>query len=149
MRNIFGEFLERARNAIANLFGGHEEAPSPPPTPSEAPIDHEAEIEDTDDDLEDPDEADYSQEDELERDFARYTEAIDEADYYEAVYQEIRIFEDTLIEPEYLRVVRYASGQEAQDFLDEAGLSAFAEILYVESEDLFTIAVYDSPGVAA
>lgn len=49
--------------------------------------------------------------------------------------------------PDQLRHVRYSTADEAIAFLIEAGIGHFSQVVYVEEEDLYTIAVGDSPGV--
>lgn len=50
------------------------------------------------------------------------------------------------VSPEDIRHVRYASAEEAMNFLIEAGIYGFSEVVYFEEEDLYGIAVGDSPG---
>lgn len=52
-----------------------------------------------------------------------------------------------LADPEDLRLVRYSTAEEAFEFLVEAGISHFSEIIYFPEEDLYGIAVGDSPSI--
>lgn len=147
LRNVFDDLREKAADAISNFFGRGEEraeqsAPSEPgqvinADNQDAPIEQafeefEEEIIDTDDE---------------EESFSDYLQELDDYVLWGANAEEVRTFDPDTIDPQYLRVVRYATLDEARTFLEEAGLLEFAEVLYIEDEDLFTIAVYDSPGV--
>lgn len=147
LRNPFQKIVEGIRDRVSKFFGREKSidtdvtvpsTPEPtadfnPDVPQNTDVDTielEEEIADTDDD-----------------DFDDFLDDLSDEAYYSDIEQTIRTFQDASLEPEYIRVVRYATADEAQQFLDEAGLSEFAEVLFIEDEDLFTIAVYDSPGV--
>lgn len=147
LRNRFDELREKAANKLAEFFGrGVQRGEDPSAAPLEQVIDADAvdaAIEQAFEQLKE-----IAQNTDIEE--IQYSEA--ESDYSDYVLwgenaEEVRVFDPDTIDPQYLRVVRYATLSEAQNFLEEAGLLEFAEVLYVEDEDLFTIAVYDSPGV--
>lgn len=144
LRDSIENLVDNLRDFAAEIIGGGRvvdtDAPeprAPEPVEQEAPI-HEIDIEDEDwDDDDEPEDIN----------FLDYIEALRAADSDEPYSgADYRTFEDADIDKKHLRVVRYTSAQDAASFLEDAGLSAFSEILYIEDEDSFTIAVYDSPG---
>lgn len=145
-RNLLETIRDNLETAIGNLFGRGERGNDVPVEPVNEPVvDHDDEdIEDTDlefeefEDVEDTD--DYADE------YDEIYEDSDDWERYDVAAQEFKTLQDYLGDPEALRVVRYATSEEAQAFLEEAGIDAFSEILYDEDTDTFTIAVYDSPG---
>lgn len=147
LRNVFDDLREKVADKISEFFGGAGRGEAPPDLErpfeaidadnQDAPI--EQEFEEFEEEIIDTDDEEES--------FSDYLDDLDDYVVWGANAEEVRNFDPDTIDPQYLRVVRYATLEEARQFLEEAGLTEFAEVLYIEDEDLFTIAVYDSPGV--
>ena len=129
----------------------------PPPEPAielipeEEPIDteEEDEIERYEMELAQAEDADEEEDFEAD-DFEEYVRTLDEEQEEERRGEDVRTVREFLKEKgdaKRLRKVRYMSQEEAEEFLASSGIAGFAEVLYFENEDLFGIAVYDSPGV--
>lgn len=131
-----------------------KEAPPPEPLieliPEEEPIDSEEEDEIERYEMELALAEDEDEEEDFEADdFEEYVRTIDEEELETERGIDVRTVREFLKnkgDAKRLRKVRYYTAEEAQQFLADSGIAGFAEVLYFENEDLFGIAVYDSPG---
>lgn len=85
-------------------------------------------------------------------DFEEYVRTIDEEELEAERDIDVRTVREFLKnkgDAKRLRKVRYYTAEEARQFLSDSGIAGFAEVLYFENEDLFGIAVYDSPGATS
>jgi len=144
LREGIENFVDNLRDFVSEVIGAQSVVNTDIPDPKQEIV-RSADIEDQVYDTDIPDDDDDDEEPE-DHEWLDYLDAIREADFPETAGVEYRSFEDADIQAKYLRVVRYTTAEEAATFLEEAGLTSFAEILYLDDEDTFTVAIYDSPG---
>lgn len=136
----FGDWLNQAREdileTVRNVLGIPSEEPEEQVSTDALAPDFPTDRYEIEDEAEDFDEEEEDEFERLQREFEEFDKRADEPSD-ERYYYMPDAFDEADI-----RKVRYAEFEDALEFLTDAGMLDFSEIIYFEDEDLWGIAVY-------